>query len=371
MGRMPPRRMRAVYPKEGFAADGKRSLVSSRGVFPLPLQGDPNARAACRVRWRKGRLGSDWRHTRMAFVSRPRFAWQLRSRMLPLGDRTCLMAILNMTPDSFSGDGMAERGRDVALQVACGLLDGGADILDLGAESTRPGAQPISADEEQARLLPVLEAVCRERPGAVISVDSYHASTALAAAKTGAEIVNDVSGLQWDRAMAQAVAETGCGLVLMHTRGRPPEWKSMAALGRDQMLRHIFGGLVEGLALAEMTGIRTESIVLDPGFAFGKFGAENLSLLAELTSLHQLGRPLLVGLSRKGFLGEAVRAVQSETQRSLSLATARRDATLAGNVAAVLGGAHILRVHDLQATREAVAVADAVLAAGEVPSLVG
>ncbi len=303
----------------------------------------------------------------MAFISRPRFDWQLRSRVLALGERTCLMAILNLTPDSFSGDGLARRGVDAALAAACELLDGGADILDLGAESTRPGALPISADEEQARLLPVLEAVCRERPGSVISVDSYHAATAFAAANAGAEIVNDVSGLQWDSAMAQAVVATGCGLVLMHTRGRPPEWKSMAALGTEQMLQHIFGGLVEGLALAEMTGIRTESIVLDPGFAFGKFGSENLALLAELDSLHQLGRPLLVGLSRKGFLGEAVRGVQTESQRSAAPRVARRDATLAANVTAVLGGAHILRVHDLQATREAVAVVDAVLAAGEVP----
>ena len=306
----------------------------------------------------------------MAFVSRPRFQWQLRSRVLALGDRTCLMAILNLTPDSFSGDGLAGRGVEAAVEAACELLDGGADILDLGAESTRPGALPISADQEQARLLPVLEAVCRERPGAVISVDSYHASTALVAARAGAEIVNDVSGLQWDGGMAKAVVETGCGLVLMHTRGRPPEWKSMVALGRDQVLRHIFGGLVEGLALAEMSGIPTEKVVLDPGFAFGKFGSENFALLAELGSLHQLGRPLLVGLSRKGFLGEAVRAVQTEAQRSATPRVARRDATLAANVAAVLGGAHILRVHDLQATREAVAVADAVLAAGEIPSLV-
>lgn len=300
----------------------------------------------------------------MAFVPRPRFHWQLRSRVLPLGDRTRLMAILNLTPDSFSGDGLAQKGIDTAVEVACSLLDGGADILDVGAESTRPGAQPISADQEQARLLPVLEAMGRERPDAVISVDSYHAATAVAAARSGAEIINDVSGLQWDCAMAQAVVATGCGLVLMHTRGRPPEWSSLRPLGREQVLRHVFGGLVEGLALAEMSGIRTEAVVLDPGFAFGKFGMENFSLLAEFGSLHQLGRPLLAGLSRKGFVGEAVRAVQTEQQRNAVPSIARRDATLAGNVAAVLGGAHLLRVHDLQATREAVAVADAVLAAG-------
>jgi dihydropteroate synthase len=306
----------------------------------------------------------------MAFAPRPRFEWQLRSRVLALGERTRLMGVLNLTPDSFSGDGFAERGLDAAVEAGCRLLDGGADILDIGAESTRPGAQPLSAEQEQARLMPALEAICRERPDAFISVDSYHASTARAAASAGAEIVNDVSGLQWDGAMAEAVRDTGCGLVLMHTRGRPPEWRGMEALGRNAMLRHVFSGLVEGLALAEMMGIRSESIVLDPGFSFGKTGAENFALLAELGSLHQLGRPLLVGLSRKGFLGEAVRPVLSAEKTGASPAITRREATLAANVAAILAGAHLVRVHDLQETREAAAVADAVLAAaGQVDGL--
>ena len=301
----------------------------------------------------------------MAFASRPRFDWQLRTRVMSLGERTRLMAIVNLTPDSFSGDGLAGRGLDAAVQAACQAVDGGADILDLGAESTRPGATPISADEEQARLLPVLEGICHERPGAVLSVDSYHAATARAAAAAGAEIVNDVSGLQWDCSMARVVADTRCGLVLMHTRGRPPEWRHLPPLGRDQMLPHVFSGLIESLALAEAAGICSEAIVLDPGFAFGKLGPENFALLADLAHLHQLGRPLLVGLSRKGFLGEAVRAVQPVQSPPAPPSLTRRDATLAGNVAAVLAGAHILRVHDLQAAREAAAIADAVLAARE------
>ncbi len=274
------------------------------------------------------------------------------------------MAIINLTPDSFSGDGLSESGVEAAVEAACRLADGGADILDLGAESTRPGAQPITAEEEQARLLPVLEALLRERPNALVSIDSYHAATALAAAELGAEIINDVSGLQWDCGMASAVHETGCGLVLMHTRGRPPEWGRLPRQGREAMLRHVFSGLIEGLALAEMSGIPTQAIVLDPGFAFGKLGLENFALLAELGSLHQLGRPLLVGLSRKGFLGEAVRSIQNNAELGDLPRVTRRDATLAGNVAAVLAGAHILRVHDFQATREAAAIADAVLAAG-------
>ena len=303
--------------------------------------------------------------TRMLFAPRPRFEWQLRTRALPLGERTRLMAIINMTPDSFSGDGFAERGIEAAVAAAVCAVDGGADILDLGAESTRPDAVPVSADEEQARLLPVLEAVCRERPGAVISVDSYHASTARAAAVHGAEIVNDVSGLQWDEAMAHAVEETGCGLVLMHTRGRPAEWRDLPRMSREETLHTVFGGLIEGLVLAEAAGIRSESIVLDPGFGFGKLGAENFGLLAELDQLHQLGRALLVGLSRKGFLGEAVRPVQLILDEPAPPSVTRRDATIAGNVAAILAGTHVLRVHDLQAAREAAAIADAVLAAAE------
>lgn len=301
--------------------------------------------------------------SRMPFAVRPRFPWRLRSRELALGERTRLMAIVNLTPDSFSGDGLSDRGLGNAVEAACRMIDGGADIVDLGAESTRPGAQPVSTDEEQARLLPVLDAVCRERPGALLSVDSYHAATARAAARAGAEIVNDVSGLQWDAAMAQAVSETGCGLVLMHARGRPTEWHALPTLSREKMLQVVFAGLMEGLAVAEAAGIPSDAIVLDPGFGFGKHGAENFALLAELDQLHQLGRALLVGLSRKGFLGAAVRDVQRELAAEIPASVARLNATLAGNVAAILAGAHVLRVHDLQAAQEAAAVADEVLAA--------
>ena len=303
----------------------------------------------------------------MSFAARPLFDWRLRTRSLALGERTRLMAIVNLTPDSFSGDGLGERGVNAAVEAACRAIDGGADLVDLGAESTRPGATPVSADEEQARLLPVLEAVCRERPGALLSVDSYHAATALAAARSGAEIINDVSGLQWDTGMAAAVSQTGCGLVLMHARGRPTEWGGLPALSRDLMLQLVFAGLIEGLALAEAAGIESDAIVLDPGFGFGKRGAENFSLLSQLGLLHQLGRALLVGLSRKGFLGDAVKHLQNDLLQVTSAALRRGPATLAGNVAAILAGAHVLRVHDLQSAREAAAVADAVLAATVVP----
>jgi dihydropteroate synthase len=293
----------------------------------------------------------------MAFSSRARFDWQLRTRTLALGKRTLLMSILNLTPDSFSGDGLAGAALDAVVYRAIGHLDGGADILDLGAESTRPGAEPVSADAEQARVLPVLEAVLRERPAAVISVDTYHAATARAAGMAGAQIVNDVSGLLWDEDMAAAVAETRCGVVLMHTRGKPAEWRKQPALATKEVVPLVLAGLRERLAAAEAAGIARECIVLDPGFGFGKRGAENFALLAGFAKLGKLDRPLLAGVSRKGFLGEALADLRFEGHA----ATDPLNATIAANVAAILGGAHIVRVHDLQEAREAATIADAIL----------
>lgn len=306
----------------------------------------------------------------MPFIARPRFNWKLRSRTLPLGERTLLMAIVNLTPDSFSGDGLLRRKTDlrtpeavaeIGSAAAISAIDGGADIIDLGAESTRPNATPISADQEQADLLPVVEAVLKERPEAVISADTYHASTARAAAAAGAEIVNDVSGLEWDSEMGNVVAETGCGLVLMHTRGRPSEWSTQSRMSPQEVVPVVFAGLCERLSLAEAAGISTESLVLDPGFGFGKVGAENVSLLAGMARLHELNRPLLVGVSRKGFLGEIVRPLQKER---LQVAEARRMATASAGVIAAVSGAHLVRVHDVQIARETLAVADEVLRIG-------
>jgi dihydropteroate synthase len=303
--------------------------------------------------------------TPMSLATRPVYRWQLRTKTLELGSRTFLMAIINLTPDSFSGDGLGQRTIEEAIAAAVRAHDEGADMLDLGAESTRPGAKPITATEEQARLLPVLEGLRRERPQAIISVDTYHAATARAAIRAGAEIVNDVSGLEWDTDMARTVAESGCGLVLMHTRGRPAQWKLQTRLPASKVLPIVFSGLCERLTLAEASGLSSERILIDPGFGFGKVDYENMVLLAGLPRLHELGRPLLVGLSRKQFLSNVVRHVQSA---DLPIAEARRVGTIAGNVAAILAGAHVLRVHELQPAREAAAVADALLEAEE-PSM--
>lgn len=250
------------------------------------------------------------------------------------------MGIVNVTPDSFS-DGGHHASAKTVIAHALRLLDEGADILDIGGESTRPGstaatAEAISAAEEQRRVLPVIKGILRARPDAIVSIDTYRASTARLAVEAGAEIVNDVSGGLWDAAMLQTCADLQCGLVVMHTRGLPAEWASLQPLTNEDVITSVIEGLRERLAAAFAAGIAREQIVIDPGFGFGKRGAENWALLADLRRLHELGQPLLVGLSRKGFLDSAKPAAE------------RDEATHAADASAVRAGAHILRVHDVR-----------------------
>jgi len=295
----------------------------------------------------------------MPFAVRSHFDWRLRTRSLALGPRTLVMGILNATPDSFSDGGQFLDPR-VALTHALQMLDEGADILDLGGESTRPNATPITPAEEQERVLPVLRAILAARPDAILSIDTTHAETARLAIEAGAEIVNDVSGFLWDEEMAATCDSLNCGVVLMHTRGRPQEWRSLPALAPDEVLPLVLRELEERLQAALVAGIRREAIVLDPGFGFGKAFDENFPLLAQFDRLHSLGFPLLAGLSRKGFLR---RASQQKDQPLAEPMRALQDATTAANTAAILAGAHILRVHDVCPAREAAAIADRILAA--------
>jgi dihydropteroate synthase len=299
--------------------------------------------------------------------------WQLRRRTLELGRRTLVMGTVNITPDSFS-DGGRFLDPEAAVEHGLRLLDEGADILDLGAESTRPGSSTVSAfgpsvssDEEQARLLPVLEGILRARPDAIISVDTYKAATARAALKAGAEIVNDVSGFMWDGEMARACAEAGCGaegnpgVVLMHTRGRPEEWGSQPPLGPDALMDAVQEGLKASLEKAVAAGIPLECIVLDPGYGFGKRFEENYTLLARQAELLALGRPLLAGVSRKSFLGRTLAPLHGGNDAPPE---SRETAGVAAQVAAILHGASIVRVHAVRQAVEAARIADAVLAGG-------
>src|ERR1700761_425919 len=204
----------------------------------------------------------------MPFRPRPRFSWHLRTRTLPLGQRTIIMGILNVTPDSFSDGGhfySPQHAPERALTQAIAMLDQGADILDIGGESTRPNATPLTAKEEQSRILPVIEAILHQRPQTILSIDTFHASTARLAIKAGAEIVNDVSGHLWDPAMSKTCAELNCATILMHTRGRPAEWRTQPPLTPEEVLPLVLSGLAERLAAAEAAGIPKEKIVLDPG----------------------------------------------------------------------------------------------------------
>jgi dihydropteroate synthase len=305
----------------------------------------------------------------MPFAPRSHHDWHLRTRTVTLGQRTIIMGILNVTPDSFSDGGLFYSPRHAperALEQALKMLDEGATILDIGGESTRPNATPLTAKEEQSRILPAIEAILKEKPNTILSVDTFHAATARRAIEAGAEIVNDVSGHLWDPDMSSTCAKLGCGSILMHTRGRPHEWPNLPPLAPNEVLPLVLTELADRLAAATTAGIPRNKIVLDPGFGFGKLLDENYPLLAHLSELQQFELPILVGVSRKGFLAQTL-------AQSLSLSILldgaspsmedRLHATNAANVAAILSGAHILRTHEVRPAVEAAAIADRILTA--------
>src|SRR5213080_2304142 len=250
---------------------------------------------------------------------RPVFEWQIGSRALHLGKRTLIMGVVNVTPDSFS-DGGLHLDPESAVAHALQLVADGADIIDIGGESTRPGATVIasagasasssgtkvavSEREELDRVIPVITSLRRKRSEVVISVDTYKAKVARAAVEAGAEIVNDVSGFRWDPQMAKTVAELKCGAVLMHMRGRPEEWRTLPPPGDIVLL--VKRELKEWAEKAVMAGVRRERIVLDPGFGFGKSFDENYPLLGRFSELQSAGFPLLAGNSRKSFIGRTL-----------------------------------------------------------------
>lgn len=291
-------------------------------------------------------------------------SWRLRTRTLELGLRTLVMGAVNITPDSFS-DGGLYLDPEAAVVHGLKMIEEGADLLDLGAESTRPGSRAggadaaVSAEEEQARLLPVLEGILRARPDAILSVDTYKAETARAALAAGAEIVNDVSGFTWEPGIAEVCAKFDAGVVLTHTRGRPVEWRAQRRLEPDALLATVREGLVASLGAAVRAGVPDRAIVLDPGYGFGKRLDENYALLARQEELLALGRPLLAGLSRKSFLGHTLAPLSRGGGVPMN---ARENASLAAMTAAILHGASIVRVHAVRPSVEAARIADAVCA---------
>jgi dihydropteroate synthase len=282
------------------------------------------------------------------FAPRPAFTVPLAHGLsLALGARTLVMGILNVTPDSFAG-GVTDP--DAAVDLALRMDADGADILDIGGESTRPGADPVTADDELARVMPVITAL-RGRVRAAISIDTYKAAVASAAVSAGASIVNDISGLRYDPTLGDAVARSGAGLVLMHTRGRSKQMYRDAAYA--DVVAEVSAELREALGRAEAAGVSPGRVVLDPGIGFAKRAADSRAVLARLPEFARLGRPLLVGPSRKSFLADGL----------APLPPAERDwATAAAVTTAVAGGAHIVRVHNVAAMVQVVRAADALRA---------
>jgi dihydropteroate synthase len=284
---------------------------------------------------------------------RKTFRLKLRNSTLVLGPRTLIMGVLNVTPDSFS-DGGKFLDPQRAVEHALAMQLDGADLLDVGAESTRPGSQPVSAEEELRRLLPVLRAL-RPKLKVPISADTRKSQVAEAALAAGADILNDISGLRHDPRLAEVAAKYHAPLILMHMRGEPATMQK-GPFAKD-VVKDVLSGLRASLAKARKAGVPKSQIVLDPGIGFGKSHAQNYELLRSLPKLAQLGCPLLVGTSRKGFLG----ATLAHNSKSLP-AEERIFGTAATVAASILQGAHIVRVHDVPEMVQVARVADRILA---------
>ncbi|MBI5236051.1 MAG: dihydropteroate synthase [Deltaproteobacteria bacterium] len=285
-------------------------------------------------------------------IGRDEYTLVSRSRSWTLGRSTLIMGILNVTPDSFS-DGSDFSDVTGAIARARQMRDEGADWIDVGGESTRPGAAPVSEDEELRRVMPVVESIAAS--GVAVSIDTSKAGVARRALEAGALIVNDVTALS-DPLMASVCAEYKAVVVLMHKRGTPSTMQSN--VDYEDLIAETFEFLASRLDYARKAGIASDSLVIDPGLGFGKSGEGNLTLLKSLCEFKSLGALILIGASRKSFIGKII---GGEAEAN---ASARLSGTLAANTAAILNGAHIVRVHDVRQAKEAALVADAIKNAG-------
>ncbi|RKX47376.1 MAG: dihydropteroate synthase [Verrucomicrobia bacterium] len=274
--------------------------------------------------------------------------WQCRDRTVVLGRRTLVMGILNVTPDSFS-DGGNYSDPSAAVARALEMAAQGADIIDIGGESTRPGAQPVPIEEEIRRVVPVIEKI-REQSDVLLSIDTMKAETAGRALEAGADIINDISAFETDPRMVDIAAETQAGVVLMHMKGSPQTMQSNPVY--DSVVQEVGSYLDQRIRFAEQNGVRRECIVADPGIGFGKTSEHNLELLRGLPELAQCGCPVLVGASRKSFIGKVLDRENPSERRAGSLGAAAW---------AVQRGAHILRVHDVIDTCDVCRLVDTLL----------
>jgi dihydropteroate synthase len=279
------------------------------------------------------------------------------------GARTYIMGILNITPDSFSGDGLLSGGDALAAarDLAGRFLGAGADLLDIGGESTRPGSQPISTEEELSRVLPAIRALITDFPRALLSIDTYKAAVAEEALKAGAWMVNDVWGLRADPDLAGVVARAGAPVVLMHNRSKPANAQVRERLGGRyigmeyaNLLKEVRDELLDSVRLAHAAGIPDERILLDPGIGFGKTVEQNLELLDRLSELRALGYPILIGPSRKSFIGYTLDLPPDE----------RLEGTAAAVAVGITRGADVVRLHDVETMARVVRMTDAIVRRG-------
>ncbi|MCE5206972.1 MAG: dihydropteroate synthase [Chloroflexi bacterium] len=276
------------------------------------------------------------------------------------GKRTYIMGIINITPDSFSGDGLLQGEDPVAdaLKQAQAFVAAGADILDIGAESTRPGAQAVSVEVETSRLVPVIQCLAENLPDTWLSVDTYKSETARAAIEAGADWINDIWGLQADPAIADLAAHTGAPLILMHNRSRPSDVSLQKRLGGrytnveyKNLLEDVKDGLMQSVILAMRAGVKTDRIIVDPGIGFGKTREQNLELLNRLNEICALGYPVLLGPSRKSFIGYTLNLPPDQ----------RVEGTAAAIAVGIARGADIIRVHDVEYMVRVARMTDAIV----------
>jgi dihydropteroate synthase len=279
-------------------------------------------------------------------LSRAHYTIRCRKRTFTLGKRTLLMGVLNVTPDSFS-DGGLFFDKKTAIAHGLKMVEEGADFIDIGGESTRPGSKPLGLDEELRRVIPVIESLAKE-VDAPISIDTYKSAVAKKAIEAGAQIINDISGLNLDPSLSQVAAKEDVPLVLMHIRGNPETMQKN--IHYDSLFSEIIQYLRNSIQRAESAGVDPEQIIIDPGIGFGKTVEDNLLILKNLQEFKILGKPLLLGTSRKSFIGKILNAD----------VTGRLEGTLSSIVVGALNGAHIIRCHDVLQAKRAIAITDAV-----------
>ena len=283
-------------------------------------------------------------------ISRTHYSIRCRKQKLILGKRTLLMGVLNVTPDSFS-DGGAFFDKEKAVSRGLGMVEEGADILDIGGESTRPGSKPVELEEELHRVIPVIESLEKE-VDVPISIDTYKSAVAQRAIEAGAQIINDISGLHFDPNLARVAAREDTPLVLMHIRGTPETMQK--DVHYSSLFAEIIRSLKGSIGKAESAGIDPGQMIIDPGIGFGKTIEDNLLILKHLYEFRILGKPILLGTSRKSFIGKILKSEVGD----------RLEGTLSSIAIGVLNGAHIIRSHDVLEAKKAIAVADAVRLAG-------